>query len=149
MVSTFEDILEKDGRLVYTNVGTSMMPLLRQRRDLMVIEKKGPERLHWLDVPLFKRDNGQYVLHRIMWVRKNDYILCGDNQWYLERGITDKHILGVLTQVDRDGKTLDMRSTKMRIYGLLQWIFYPVRAAWLFARCVPGAIKRRIMRIRN
>ena len=98
MLSTFEDILERDGRLVYTNVGTSMMPLLRERRDLMVIEKKGQERLHWLDVPLFKRDNGQYVLHRVMWVRKNDYVICGDNQWYLERGITDKHILGAQKQ---------------------------------------------------
>ena len=146
MLSTFEDILEKDGRLVYTNVGTSMMPLLRQRHDLMVIEKKGPERLHWLDVPLFKRDNGQYVLHRVMWVRKNDYVICGDNQWYLERGITDKHILGVLTQVDRDGKILDMRSPKMRLYGLLQWLFYPLRASWLFGRSVPGAVRRRIKR---
>lgn len=146
MISTFEDILQKDGRLVYTNVGTSMMPLLRQRRDLMVIEKKGPERLHWLDVPLFKRDNGQYVLHRVMWVRKHDYIICGDNQWYLERGITDDHILGILTQVDRDGKTLDMRSTKMRIYGLCQWLIYPLRAAYLIARSIPGALRRRIQR---
>ena len=146
MISTFEDILEKDGRLVYTNVGTSMMPLLRQRRDLMVIEKKGPERLHWLDVPLFKRDNGQYVLHRVMWVRKNDYVLCGDNQWYLERGITDKHILGVLTQVDRDGKRLDMRSTKMRLYGLFQWLIYPLRAVLLIARIAPGAIYRRLFK---
>ena len=132
MLSTFEDILERDGRLVYTNVGTSMMPLLRERRDLMVIEKKGPERLHWLDVPLFKRDNGQYVLHRVMWVRKNDYVICGDNQWYLERGITDKHILGVLTQVDRGGKVLDM--------------FYPLRACWLIGRSVPGAVVRRVKR---
>jgi hypothetical protein len=146
MVSTFEDILDREGRLVYTNVGTSMMPLLRQRHDLMVIEKKGPERLHWLDVPLFKRDNGQYVLHRVMWVRKNDYVICGDNQWYLERGITDKHILGVLVQVDRDGKVLDMRSPKMRIYGLLQWFCYPLRACWLIGRSVPGAILRRIRR---
>ena len=149
MTSTFEDILDKDGRLVYTNVGTSMMPLLRQRRDLMVIEKRGPERLHWLDVPLFKRDNGQYVLHRIMWVRKNDYVLCGDNQWYLERGITDRHILGVLTQVDRDGKTLDMRSTKMRLYGLAQWFGYPLRACWLIARALPGALRRRVLRLKH
>ena len=145
-MSTFEDILAKDGRLVYTNVGTSMMPLLRERRDLMVIEKKGPERLHWLDVPLFKRDNGQYVLHRVMWVRKNDYVICGDNQWYLERGITDRHILGVLTQVDRDGKTLDMRSPKMRLYGLMEWLLYPVRACWLIGLSAPGAILRRIKR---
>ena len=97
-------------------------------------------------MPLFKRDNGQYVLHRVMWVRKNDYVICGDNQWYLERGITDKHILGVLVQVDRDGKVLDMRSPKMRIYGLLQWFCYPLRACWLIGRSVPGAILRRIRR---
>jgi len=132
---------------VYTNVGTSMMPLLRQRRDLMVIERKGAERLHWLDVPLFKRDNGQYVLHRVMWVRKNDYILCGDNQWYLERGITDRQILGVLRQVDRDGKVLDMRSGKMRLYGLFQWLFYPLRACVLIGRSLPGAVVRRVRRL--
>ena len=124
-----------------------MMPLLRQRRDLMVIERKGAERLHWLDVPLFKRDNGQYVLHRVMWVRKNDYILCGDNQWYLERGITDRQILGVLRQVDRDGKVLDMRSGKMRLYGLCQWLFYPLRACVLIGRSLPGAVVRRVRRL--
>jgi len=146
MTSTFEDILEKEGHLIYTNVGTSMMPLLRQRRDLMYIEKKGPERLHWLDVPLFKRDNGQYVLHRVMWVRKNDYVMCGDNQWYLERGITDRHILGVLKHVDRDGKTLDMYSPKMRLYGFFEWVIYPLRACLLIGRLAPGAIIRRIKR---
>ena len=67
-------------------------------------------------------------------------------KWYLERGITDKHILGVLVQVDRDGKVLDMRSPKMRIYGLLQWFCYPLRACWLIGRSVPGAILRRIRR---
>lgn len=140
----FEDILEQEGRLVYTNVGTSMMPLLRERRDLMIIRKKGPERLHWLDCPLYKRDNGQYILHRVMWVRKNDYVICGDNQWYLERGITDLHVIGVLEAVDRDGKTLYMRSTKMRLYGLLQFALYPIRACWLIARRLVQKIMKKI-----
>lgn len=140
----FEEILEQEGRLVYTNVGTSMMPLLRQRRDLMIIRKKGAERLHWLDCPLYKRDNGQYILHRILWVRKNDYLICGDNQWHIEKGISDKHILGVLEAVDRDGKTLDMRSRKMRLYGLMQFVFFPIRAALLIMRALPGAIRRRL-----
>lgn len=140
----FEDILEQEGRLVYTNVGTSMMPLLRERRDLMIIRKKGPERLHWLDCPLYKRDNGQYILHRVMWVRKNDYVICGDNQWYLERGITDRHVIGVLEAVDRDGKTLYMRSTKMRLYGLLQFALYPIRACWLIARRLVQKITKKI-----
>lgn len=141
----FEDILEQEGRLVYTNVGTSMMPLLRQRRDVMLIRKKDPgEQLHWLDCPLYKRDNGQYILHRVLWVRKHDYIICGDNQWRPETGITDRHVLGVLEAVDRDGKTIRMDSPKMRFYGLLQFIFFPLRALVLFAMAVPGAVKRRM-----
>lgn len=146
MEQRFEDILEQEGQLVYTNVGTSMMPLLRQRRDVMLIRKKGPERLHWLDCPLYKRDNGQYILHRVLWVRRHDYIICGDNQWHPETGITDRHVIGVLEAVDRDGKQLLMSSAKMRLYGFLQFVFFPLRALVLFMRAVPGAIKRRVQR---
>lgn len=144
MEMRFEDILEQEGQLVYTNVGTSMMPLLRQRRDLLIIRKKGPERLHWLDCPLYKRDNGKYILHRVLWVRKHDYIICGDNQWRPETGISDRHVIGVLEAVDRDGKLLEMNSLKMRIYGLLQFVFFPVRALFLFCCAVPGALRRRL-----
>lgn len=144
MEMRFEDILEQEGQLVYTNVGTSMMPLLRQRRDLLIIRKKGPERLHWLDCPLYKRDNGKYILHRVLWVRKHDYIICGDNQWRPETGISDRHVIGVLEAVDRDGKLLEMNSLKMRIYGLLQFVFFPVRASFLFFCAAPGALRRRL-----
>lgn len=75
----FEDILRTQGKLVYTNTGTSMMPLLRQHRDLLIIAPPPTDRLRLWDVPLYKRDNGQYIMHRVLWVRKDDYIMCGDN----------------------------------------------------------------------
>jgi len=141
----FEDILERDGQLVYTNTGNSMMPLLREHRDILIINRKTDNRLRILDCPLFKRDDGKYVLHRVMWVRKKDYVICGDNQWYLERGISDKHIIGVLTAVIRDGKRLEMNSFKMRLYSVLQWLFYPMRALWLFSfQCILPKLKRKI-----
>ncbi|MBR4266989.1 MAG: S24/S26 family peptidase [Bacteroidales bacterium] len=141
----FEDILERDGQLVYTNTGNSMMPLLREHRDILIINRKTDKRLRILDCPLFKRDDGKYVLHRVMWVRKKDYVICGDNQWYLERGISDKHIIGVLTAVIRDGKRLEMNSFKMRLYSVLQWLFYPMRALWLFFfQCILPKLKRKI-----
>ena len=53
---TLEDVIARQGRLVYTNVGDSMYPLIRPR-DLLVIEAvKKP--LRQFDVPLYKRDNG-------------------------------------------------------------------------------------------
>ena len=37
--STFEEEISRTGKLIYTNVGDSMMPLIRQNRDLLIIEK--------------------------------------------------------------------------------------------------------------
>lgn len=127
MNSTFEQELEKNGRLVYTNVGDSMMPLLRQRRDLIIIEKpKG--RLKKYDVPLYKRTSGQYVLHRILKVRQNDYVICGDNRYRREFGVTDEQIIGVLTGFVRDGKTFSTDNKGYKVYVHLWCDFYWIRA---------------------
>ena len=70
-MSSFEEELEQNGTLVFPNKGKSMLPLLRENRDLMVIRKKGPERCKKYDAVLFRRGE-QYVLHRILKVREQD-----------------------------------------------------------------------------
>jgi len=105
--ASFEDIIESKGQLIYTNVGDSMYPLI-QERDLLVI-KKAELPLKKYDVPLYKRDNGQYVLHRIIAIKNGEYIICGDNRAGREYGITDRHIIGVLTDVIRNGETIPVR----------------------------------------
>lgn len=130
---TFEEEIERHGRLIYTNIGSSMMPLLRQRRDLMIIEK--PQgRLKKYDVPLYKRDNGQYVLHRILKVRKEDYVICGDNCYCKEYGIKDCHIIGVLTAVVRDGVEIPVTDYRYRLYVHLWCDFFYIRATILRCR---------------
>lgn len=87
--------------------GTSMNPLLVQGRDFVFLEKpKLP--LEIGDIPLYRRDNGLFVLHRVVGKDENGYILCGDNQFILERGITDEHIIGVVSEIVRDGKTFSV-----------------------------------------
>ena len=127
--SSFEEILEKEGRLVYYNVGDSMLPLIRQGRDLVVIERTSG-RLKKYDVPLFRRPNGTYVLHRIVWVRNEDYVVRGDNRWHKETGVRDEQILGVLTSVIRDGKELSVRDPKCRVRVRIWRLFFPLRAFW-------------------
>lgn len=138
--STFEEEISRTGKLIYTNVGDSMMPLIRQNRDLLIIEKVSG-RLKKYDVPLYKRDSGQYVLHRIIKVRKDDYVMCGDNRWQKEYGITNRHIIGVLTGVIRDGKTISVNDKKYRLYVHLWCDFFHVRALILK---VKNYLKRRI-----
>lgn len=133
MTGTFEDEIEKNGRIIYTNVGDSMLPLLRQRRDLIIIEKPGG-RCKKYDVPLCKLDSGRYVLHRILKVREDDYIICGDNRWRCEYGITDRHIIGVLTGFVRDGVTYSVNDRRYKLYVHILCDFFPIRSAVLRVR---------------
>ena len=101
---TFDEYLDKNGELTYTNVGTSMMPLLRQHRDLFTVKRKGKERCKAGDVVLYKRPPNWYVLHRIVEVRPDSYVILGDNCIAKEYGILDSDILGVMTSYVRKGK---------------------------------------------
>ena len=138
--SSFEEEIKKSGRIIYTNVGDSMMPYIKQGRDVLVISEVNG-RLNKYDVPLYKRDSGQYVLHRILKVRENDYVICGDNRWNKEYGITDRHIIGILTGVIRDGQEIPVTSRKYRIYVPLWCDLFPVRA---FILRVCQFVKRRL-----
>ena len=131
-MSSFEEELERSGTLVFTNKGRSMLPLLRQNRDLMVIEKKGPDRCKKYDAVLFKR-GGKYVLHRILKVRERDYYIVGDN---CRKGeyVRDEQILGVLKQVVRDGKTVDVDDPAYQRYVHLWCDLFPLRAGLFFIR---------------
>ena len=138
--STFEEEIRRNGKIIYTNVGDSMMPFIRQGRDVLIISKVNGK-LKRYDVPLYKRDSGQYVLHRILKVRKNDYVICGDNRWNKEYSITDKHIIGVLTGIIRDGREILVTDRKYRIYVHLWCDFFPVRAFIIRTR---QFLKRRL-----
>lgn len=141
----FEEEINRTGRLVYTNVGCSMMPLIRQHKDLMIIEKPSG-RCKKYDVPLYKRDDGKYVLHRILKVRKDDYVICGDHCWTKEYGITDRHIIGVLTGVVRDGKTIPVTDRRYLAYVHLWCDFFYIRAAILRAKSLLYRLKRKLRR---
>ena len=111
----FEDVISEKGQLIYTNVGDSMYPLI-QPRDLLVI-KKLSRPIRRFDVPLYKRDSGQYVLHRVMKIKKDgSYVMCGDNRNQLEYGITDRHIIGILTDIIRNGQTIPVTIPKRTLW---------------------------------
>ena len=145
MTSSFEEILRRDGRLVYTSVGDSMRPFIRSGQDLLVIERpKG--RLKKYDVPLYRRDSGQYVLHRVVKVREKDYVICGDNRWRRETGITDRHILGVLTAIVRNGETISVQDRAYRRKVRLWCEFFWLRAAILWTKALPRRAIRKVRR---
>lgn len=144
-MTSFEEELARSGSIVFTNKGVSMMPLLRQNRDLMVIEKKGASRCKKYDVILFKRGE-KYVLHRILKVRERDYYVAGDNCRKGE-SVKESQVLGVLTQVVRDGKTVTPEDPAYRRYVHLWCDLYPVRMGLFFLRDGARHVARRAKKL--
>ena len=140
---TFEQELSLHGKVVYPNTGESMLPLLRQQRDLMVIEKRPEGRLQKYDAVLYRRGE-RYILHRIVKVRPVDYVLCGDNCRRREFGITDAQIIGILTAVVRNGREIPVTDRRYRRYVHLWCGLFPLRAAVLFCRDALRHIQRQL-----
>ncbi len=129
MASTFEDILKREGRLVYKTTGSSMLPMLHQNRDLVIIENISGS-LKRLDVALYRRGS-DYVLHRIVAVRKDVYLIRGDNTYVLEQ-VPAKNVLGVLTSFVRKGKQYSVTDPSYRFYVRLWNTLYPFRFLCVF-----------------
>ena len=114
--------LETGGLVTFNPKGTSMLPMLRDGDDTVVLSKpKG--RLHLFDLPLYRRKDGSYVLHRVVnFGSDGSYTMCGDNQFAVEKGITDDDVIGVVTAFYRKGKPYTVDSMKYRAY--LEFMFY-------------------------
>ena len=98
--------LENGATVTIQPKGTSMLPLIRQGQDEVIL-KKPSGRLNKYDIPFYKRESGQFVLHRIVKKRKNDYVMCGDNQFVFEYGITDENIIAVAKGFIINGEEID------------------------------------------
>ena len=98
---------------LYPN-GVSMLPMLRQGVDSVVISPL-PPKLKKYDLPLYRRDNGQYVLHRI--VKTDETFTCmGDNQFGKETGIRQDQMIGLVTAFYRKEKKISVTNTGYQIY---------------------------------
>ena len=127
MNKKFEDVIAEQGRLVYTNVGDSMFPIIREG-DLLVINAV-TEPLKVGDVPLYKRDSGQYIMHRIVALKNGKYTMKGDNRAIAEKGITARHIIGVLTGIVRNGRTYPVETVEEYTIRIAKELIYLLSCA--------------------
>ena len=104
--------------------GSSMVPFLVHHRDTVYLSKVR-QPLQPGDMILYRRDSGQYVLHRIYRAESETFTLVGDAQTQLEYGIAPEQVLAVVSAVRRKGKLVGP--------GNFWWEFF--RKVWI--RIIP------------
>ena len=139
---TYEEYFKRHTELIYRNVGVSMLPMLKQGRDLFILKKKTDQRCKKYDVVLYYRKPGQYVLHRIVEVHEKEYVILGDNCEYKEYGIKEEDILAVMDSFVRKGKIISVSNWKYKLYVYLWYGIYPFRKPIFRWKRMAGRVRR-------
>ena len=108
--------------------GTSMMPMLRQGIDCVEFSPVPPV-LKKYDLPLYQRENGQYILHRIVDAGET-YTCIGDNQFVLEPDLHHSQMLALVTAFSRGDKWYSVDCWHYRLYCRFWHYSRPIRHFW-------------------
>ena len=131
-IDVIEEILASGGEFRMYPKGISMLPLLVQGEDSVVLQKKNPALIKKYDIVFYRRKNGQIILHRVLKVCKNNtYVICGDNQTVLEKNVQPDQIIGYVSKIYKGDQLLSYTSMPYRIY-MRVWMWLPYRRVVLF-----------------
>ena len=92
--SDYKTEIEKNGVIGFVPGGNSMWPILKHRGQSVVVKQK-TQRLKKFDVAFYQRSNGAFVLHRVMDVTNDGYVMCGDSQLVYEK-VSEEQVFGVM-----------------------------------------------------
>lgn len=144
---SFEEYLKENGTLTYSNIGVSMMPLLKQGRDLFTLTKlEDGVRAKKYDAVLYRRPPNKYVLHRVIKVLPEGYVIRGDNCIKKEFGVTDNDMLAVMTSFVHRGREHAVTEPGYRFYSRFIVFIHPLVSLKLWGRSVLGKVYHKIFK---
>jgi len=139
--SSFEEVLHATGKLAYTNVGVSMLPLIREGRDVMIIQKltRPPKKY---DAILYKRPwitgRGAYILHRVIRINANGTLYTRGDNCLDKELVHPENVLGILTSLHRGSRTISCNATNYRLFVRLWCALFPFRLGYRRLRAFVG-----------
>ena len=129
------EVIDSGGEFRLYPRGTSMLPLLRQGIDSVALVR--PETLKKRDICLYRRESGQFVLHRLLRVEKDGTLtFCGDNQLQKERGIQKEAVIARAVACYRGEHRREAAGAYLRFYAFfhclwpLRWLRFLPRRVW-------------------
>lgn len=139
LVPLFRERLAAGQSVRFSPRGVSMLPLLQEGRDSVVLSPL-PDELKKYDLVLYRRDDGSYVLHRIVAAGRT-YTCIGDNQFTAEPGLRRDQMIAVVTAFSQGDRLVSAQSPMYKIYCRVWHFSRPARHFWRRAK---GWLRRHL-----
>lgn len=124
-----EEVIRFNGKIRLTVTGMSMYPLLRNRLDSVLLKKVDDIRKY--DIVLYTRQDGSYVLHRVVKIKEKTVDIIGDGERRIEENVPKEKIIAVVDQVKRGKRIIDVNSFLYKVYCRIWTAFIPFRVSLL------------------
>ena len=116
-MNNIERSIKELGYAVAPITGTSMLPLLKEGRDLVELESCSQERLKKGDVVLYKKNDGTLVLHRIIKTENREFFtVLGDHQFKNAERVNKNQIIAVACGFFIKGRYVTEKTRWYRMY---------------------------------
>ena len=116
-MNNIERSIKELGYAVVPITGTSMLPLLKEGRDLVELEPCSQERLKKGDVVLYKKNDGTLVLHRIIKTENGEFFtVLGDHQFNNAERVNKNQIIAVACGFFIKGRYVNEKTQWYRLY---------------------------------
>ena len=125
LIPLLTDVISENHQVELTVTGNSMRPMLHDRESRVRLAKPG--KLKKGDLPLYQRENGTYVLHRIVAITGETLTCCGDAQWHLETGLREAQVLAVVTDFTWKDRWVSCDAGLYRFYWKFWVLSRPLR----------------------
>lgn len=135
------DSISKGQEVNLTVTGDSMYPLLKSRVDTVVLAM--PKTLKKRDIVFFRRDNGAYILHRILKIKNGVLTIAGDNEMEKEFPVYENQVVGVVKSFKRKGRNYSVDESWYKLYSFFWCLFFPIRPFMLKTLIKLATIRNR------
>lgn len=118
-----DEAFEKGNSFTFKPNGISMKPFIKGGQTTVTIEKyTGTAKKY--DIVFYTREDGKYVMHRIVKVYDDFFGVCGDNQWWIEK-VRDEQIFAIVTKVE--GKKNNGGKLYLATLGVRRFIIHVIK----------------------
>jgi signal peptidase I len=127
LLPLIEEILISGGRARLTVTGTSMYPFLRWGQDSVELSHTDFSGIYTGDIVVILRDNGQYIMHRVLKKKEASFYIIGDAQHDIEGPLYPHQLIAVVTAIWRKDRKIECTNFWWRLLSKLWLKLIPFR----------------------